>query len=183
MSQATRLLLVDDEKITREVYAEFLKEAGFVVEQAEDGLDALAKIDKNIPDIIFTGIVMPKMDGFGLIEALRKNIVTAKIPVVILSHLGRQEDEDRAHALGVADFIVRDRTSPKDVITRLRSHIQSTAYILAPQAGMHDADKFAQDMGINPNYLPAAKESGHYVLRLQKKEDGSGHFDAELIIA
>lgn len=181
MEKPMRLLLVDDDEETRRVYAEFLREGGFQVIEAENGLEALDQVNKDIPDIIFTGIIMPKMDGFTMVENLRKNMATARIPIVFLSHLGRKEDEERANELKVNDFIVRDTTTPREVLARLRSQLSSTQYILGIEARTHDGQKFARDMGLHPEFIGGAGEGQRYVLRVKQKHPGEKHFDAELI--
>ena len=69
---ALKILLVDDDETIRGMYDDIFKKEGFEVFEAIDGVDGLDKATKNIPDVIFTGIVMPTMDGFQLMEALKK---------------------------------------------------------------------------------------------------------------
>ncbi|MEP7162645.1 MAG: response regulator [Candidatus Moraniibacteriota bacterium] len=181
MDKNIRLLLVDDDEEMRNIYAEILAESNFTVRQAGNGLEALEEIDKETPDLIFTGIIMPKMDGFTLVEALRKNVVTSHIPIVFLSHLGRKEDEDRAKELGVNDFIVRDTTSPREVVVRLKAQLSATHYILALDSKSYDGQKFARDMGINSDFICTSGEGERYVLRLKQTNPQEKRFDAELI--
>src|SRR5665647_2104757 len=101
-----KILIIDDDTETRNMYVEVFKKNDFEVEEAVDGMDGLEKTLKNIPDIVFSGIVMPRMDGFDLINSLKKNPATSQVPVVISSHLGKAEDEEKARGLGAKDFIV-----------------------------------------------------------------------------
>lgn len=181
MEKTMRLLLVDDEEETRRIYAEFLREGGFEVVEASNGLEGFEIINAKAPDIILTGIIMPKMDGFTLVENLRKNMATASIPIVFLSHLGRKEDEERAAELKVNDFIVRDTTSPREVIARLRALLSSTQYILGIESTSYDGQKFAREMGLHPEFLCSTGQGQRYVLRVKQKHSSEKHFDAELI--
>ncbi len=181
MEKAMHLLLADDDEETRRIYAEFLRDGGFRVIEASNGLEALELINKEAPDIILTGIIMPKMDGFTLVENLRKNMATARIPVVFLSHLGRKEDEERANELKVNDFIVRDTTTPREVLARLKSQLSATQYILGIESTTHDGQKFARDMGLHPDFVSSTGDGQRYVLRVKQKNPGEKHFDAELI--
>src|SRR3989344_5882863 len=95
------ILVVDDDFQQRDLYIEFLRSKGFVVTGANDGQDAWEKIQKQKPDLVFTGIAMPRMTGFELIEKLRATPATASLPIIVFSHLGREEDKKRAKALGV----------------------------------------------------------------------------------
>jgi CheY-like chemotaxis protein len=82
-SQATRVLVVDDERHTRFVLREFLQHAGFEVHTAGDGLEAMRVVRERAPDIVVTDIVMPNEDGLGLIGRLRQDF--PGIPFVVMS--------------------------------------------------------------------------------------------------
>jgi DNA-binding response OmpR family regulator len=174
------LLLVDDDADTRSIYAEFLKEAGFDVQEAGDGLEGLEKANQIAPDLIVTGIIMPRLDGFGLVEALKRNVITAHIPVVFLSHLGREEDQLRSKQIGVKDFIVRDMTSPNEVVSRIKAMLNDTEYMLGIDPFNYDAAKFANDFNLNPDFLCSERENGKLVLKVRLREASSRKFDAEL---
>ncbi|MFZ1626420.1 MAG: response regulator [Candidatus Moraniibacteriota bacterium] len=176
-----RILLVDDDAETRDVYIQFLQKTGFVVEEAENGLEALQRIQDVKPDLIITGIIMPRMDGFTLVQALRQNIDTAQIPVIFLSHLGRQEDQHRSKELGVDDFIVRDITPLKEVVARIRALLTATEYIIAIEPGSFDAKRFAADMGLPENFASSEGVNSRYVLRLRPTDATSQRFDGEII--
>lgn len=183
MNRHKRILLIDDDKETRELYAEFLRAAGFEVQEAADGLEGLEKVNQIAPDVIITGIIMPRMDGFGLVDALKKNVMTAHIPVVFLSHLGREEDQKRAAEIGVKDFIIRDMTPPNDVISRIKALFASTEYLIGIDPFNYDAAKLARDFNLNSDFLCSEKEGGKLVLRLRLRDDASRRFDADLTCA
>lgn len=147
-----KILIVDDDESVRNIYVEIFKKEGFEVEEAIDGLEGLDKATKNIPEIVFTGIVMPRMDGFGFIDALKKNVSTAKIPVVISSHLGRSEDNEKAKALGVKDFIVRGMVTPKEAVERVKKVLGSGDYKLKINPTELDAKQLSTDLHFSDSY-------------------------------
>jgi two-component system chemotaxis response regulator CheY len=147
-----KILIIDDDESVRSIYAEIFSKEGFEVEEAIDGLEGLDKVTKNIPDLVFTGIVMPRMDGFGLIEALSKNVATSKIPVVISSHLGRTEDHEKAKTMGVKDFIVRNMVTPKEAVERVRKVLGSGDYKLRINTNELDATQLAKDLHFGEGY-------------------------------
>lgn len=175
-----RILVVDDDIETREIYVEFIRTAGYEVVEAGDGLEGLEKANQLPPDLIITGIIMPRMDGFGLIEALKKNVATAHIPVVCLSHLGREEDQKRAKELGAKDFIVRDMTPPNEVLDRIREVFSTVEYLIGIDPFDFDAEKLARDLHFSPDYVCPEKEGGRLVLRLKLRDSAERRFDAEL---
>lgn len=178
-----RILLVDDDADTRDVYTEFLTNAGFEVDEAENGLEGLQKINEVRPDLVISGIIMPVMDGFTLVQALKQNVETARIPIIFLSHLGRQDDESRSKDLGVDDFIVRDTTPLKEVVARVRTLLSSMEYIVAIEPGLFDAKRFAADMGMPENFASADGVNGRYVLRLRLVDASKRRFGGEIISA
>lgn len=181
MDKVIKVLFVDDDVDTRNLYTEALRSVNFDVREGNDGLDGLKLADEFRPDIIVSGIIMPRMDGFGFVEALAKNVTTAHIPVIFFSHLGREEDRERAATLGVKDFLLRDMTTPNDVIQRINDVLTAKEYILGIDPFNFDAAKFALDLNINPDFIcPEEKQGGRVVLKLRKKDGHAKQFDAEL---
>jgi len=148
-----KILIVDDDDSVRTMYVEIFKNEDFEVIEATDGLDGLEKAIKENPSIIFTGIMMPRMDGFAFVSELKKNVATNNIPVMMISHMGRKEDHDRAKEMGVRDFIVQGMVSPKSVVERARSLFKSGDYSLRIIPSELDAVKLANDIGINDAYI------------------------------
>ena len=154
MDKKIKILLVDDDVELREIYGEIFKNSNFEVFEAGDGLEGLEAATAKLPDVIFTGIVMPRMDGFSMIEALKKTVMTASIPIVISSHMGREEDRQRANSLGVKDFIIRGTTPPKEVIGRINAlftKIGGEYKIEFSTSGM-DAEKMIKDFNFNQDF-------------------------------
>jgi CheY-like chemotaxis protein len=140
-----KILVIDDDTLTREMYSERLQqEPNFDVVTAEDGLAGLDAMIKDKPDLVFTGIIMPRMDGFQLIESMKKDVNLSEIPVIISSHLGRQEDKDRAKELGIEHFIVRGENSPNYVVNLISSLLASpnASFVLKLTPGTYDYDLF-----------------------------------------
>ena len=152
MNKKIKLLIVDDDDNTRSMYAEIFQGAGFEVSEAIDGVDGLDKATKNPPEVIFTGIIMPRMDGFGLIEALKKNVSTSNIPVVISSHMGREEDQKKARELGVRDFIIVGYYTPREIVDRIKSLFAENEYKLKIIPNELDAKRMAMDTGMNEDF-------------------------------
>src|SRR3989344_8832442 len=95
--QKRKILIVEDDEITVNIYSVKLKDEGFDVLIASDGQEAWEMIQAGqIPDVIFTGIVMPRLDGVGLIEKLKTDPRLSSISVVMISHRNRLADRQRA---------------------------------------------------------------------------------------
>ena len=149
-----KILIVDDDDMMRDTYVKKFEESGFVVTGAKDGLEALEAISEDTPDVVFTGIIMPRMSGFDLIENLRKNVKTSRLPVIISSHLGRKEDLEKARELGALDFIIKDEISLDDAVERVKRVLgQRFIYQVAIDKTKFDARSLAEALGIDPTFV------------------------------
>ena len=103
-----RILTIDDSKTMRDMLMLTLQDSGFDVIQAvdgQDGIDVLAR-EKNV-DVIITDINMPKMDGYGVLEHVRKNPIYDATPILVLTTESDTEKKERARGLGATGFIVK----------------------------------------------------------------------------
>lgn len=148
------ILLVEDDINTNNMYSERIgREPEFNVIKAYDGIEGLRKLNHlfndNIPvDLIFTGIEMPNMGGFELIENTQKNPQFSSIPTIIYSHLGRLNDFDRAKKLGVNHFIVRGETTPNQVVRIIKEILldsHNSSYNLKINPNSEDYRRFVKD--------------------------------------
>ena len=176
----TKILIVDDDENVRNLYSDVFREKGFEVIQAIDGVDGLDKATKNVPDLVFTGIIMPRMDGFSLIEALKKNVSTSEIPVMVSSHLGREEDKRRAEKLGAKDFIMLGYYTPYEVVEKVRLLFSSHEYELRVISNDLGARKLAEDMKIKDG-LRCNKCDGELILSLKLADVKNRTFSAKLV--
>lgn len=94
------VLVVDDEAHIRRIVALQLRRAGFEVELAMDGREALDVIHERMPDLVITDCQMPRMDGLSLCEALAREESTAGVPILLLTAKGFELEEDDLRARG-----------------------------------------------------------------------------------
>lgn len=112
-----KILVVDDEEKIRNVIKEYAEFEGFEVEEAENGMEAVAKCKENDYDIIIMDIMMPKLDGFSAIKEIRKS---KDIPVLMLSARGEEYDKLFGFEIGIDDYVVKP-FSPKEVMARVNA--------------------------------------------------------------
>lgn len=104
---AKTILTVDDSRTMREMLKAALTDAGMDVIQAEDGVHGLEVLEGSMPDVIITDINMPRMDGFGFIEAVRSSGRHRAIPILVLTTESVGEKKDRARRAGASGWIVK----------------------------------------------------------------------------
>lgn len=102
-----QVLAIDDSRTMRNLLGATLRSAGFAVDLAEDGEDGLYRFDQTDPDVIITDINMPRLDGFGFIEAARKRQRDRVVPILVLTTESADELKDRARAVGATGWIVK----------------------------------------------------------------------------
>ena len=100
-----QVLLVDDEDQLRRVMKDLLERDGYEVIEARDGIEALDQVDRHAPDIIVLDLNLPGLDGYGVLSHLRSRRATERIPVVVLTARGDEENEVRVFEFGADDFL------------------------------------------------------------------------------
>ena len=117
------VLLVEDDSAGRRMYAEWLTQAGFIVNQAHNGLQALERAFESAPDIVVTDLNIPGIDGFELTRRLKSDPRTRAIPVVaVTGYAAFQADPGRAIRAG-CDAVLEKPCSPEDLESAIRSLI------------------------------------------------------------
>jgi len=179
-SKQIKILIVDDNVDIREIYAEVFRKAGFNVIEANDGMEGLDMAVKEIPEVIFTGIIMPRMDGFAMMESLKENEATSKIPVVISSHMGREEDREKAKKMGAKDFIFRGETSPNQAVNKIRALFANENYDIEFNRNNLDAAKLARNLNMDSDFR-CKKCGADIILRIKMSDPKEDFLKARLI--
>ncbi|MDD9726376.1 response regulator [Roseovarius sp. SK2] len=117
----TRILAVDDSRTMRSMLQQALAGAGFEVELAEDGVDGLERLETADPDLIITDINMPRLDGFGFIDGVRKGDRVSTVPILVLTTESGDALKQRARDAGATGWIVKpfDEEKLVQIIQRL----------------------------------------------------------------
>ena len=126
-----RVMIVDDSPVVRAIVGGYLRGAGFVVEEADNGADALRRLETNPFDVVITDLRMPIMDGFALLEAVKRKNVGPEVILLTGTHAHDMSSAIRALRLGAHDFLTKPPAGPDEVIVavdravekkRLREH-------------------------------------------------------------
>src|SRR5215472_10955895 len=125
VDEHVRVLFVEDDPAVADMYKLKLELDGYSVDLACDGVQALQMATGNPPDIIFLDIRLPKMDGLGVLEALRGDERTRDVPVVILSNYSERELVDRGLRLGALDYLIKSQTTPARVAGGVASWLRN----------------------------------------------------------
>lgn len=120
----SQVLIIEDDKFLTKIYKTKLEKEGIDVGFAADGEAGLKKMQTETPKVVLLDLVMPKMDGFQVLDHVQQDASLKKIPILVLSNLGQDEDIQKAKSLGAKDFIVKSDTSIQAVVDRLRPYLE-----------------------------------------------------------
>ncbi len=119
-----KILLVEDDEMLHGMYTQKFKNQGYEVVSAYNGAEGVELSEKEKPDLILLDVIMPKMDGFVALKKIRKNDVTAGIPVILLTNLGQEEDVKKGKELGANDYFIKANHTPQEVVDKVHSVLQ-----------------------------------------------------------
>ncbi len=121
MAEAKKILIIEDDKAMANALEIKLARAGFAVKSAGNGEDGLAILKKEDFSLVLLDLIMPKLDGFDVLEKLKEK--GRKTPVIVLSNLSHPDDERRARELGAVDFLIKSNTPIAIIIERIREKL------------------------------------------------------------
>ncbi|MEO8542228.1 MAG: response regulator [Burkholderiaceae bacterium] len=124
-----KVLVIDDSNTIRRSAEIFLKQGGHEVLLAEDGFDALSKVNDFQPDLIFCDILMPRLDGYQTCAIIKRNARFSKVPVVMLSSKDGVFDKARGRMVGAQDYLTKPFTKDQllQAVGQIGSHVPGDA--------------------------------------------------------
>ncbi len=115
-----KILIVEDDPLMRRLYQKIFTFEKYEVETAENGEEGLEKVRKIKPTLVLLDVMMPKMNGLEVLEKLKADPDTKKIPVIMLTNLAGQSDAETAIAKGAVKYIVKSEYEPKQVANMVK---------------------------------------------------------------
>ena len=116
-----KILIAEDDGFLQKMVTVSLEEAGFEVIKADDGKQAIQALEHEKPDLLLLDIMMPKLDGFGVLEHMKQKKST--VPVIIISNLGQEEDVDKCKKLGAKDYCIKSDMEPGDLVEQVKKYV------------------------------------------------------------
>lgn len=165
MSQQSpaKILVIEDDARTRNIFIDCLNSEGFCTIGAEDGLEGITKVQKHLPDLVLCDIVMPKLDGYGVLTALRQNPVTAITSFIFLTASVSKTELRRGMELGADDYLTKPTTAEellKAIAARLqkRASLRSWYATTSAQIASAPVTEKAKEVSKNQSIFPSAPE-------------------------
>ncbi|WP_456327755.1 response regulator [Archaeoglobus sp.] len=122
------ILLVEDDPFLSSLLQLKLQKENFKVIRAADGDEAINLLTKQglKPDLMLLDLILPKKNGFEVLETIRQDPSVEKLPVIIISNLGQPSDIERGKSLGVIDYFVKARLSIDDLVKKVEAEVKKT---------------------------------------------------------
>ncbi len=118
------ILIVEDEPTLQKTLSMALESEGYTVQKALDGEIGFKTAKETKPDLILLDLILPKMDGFEVLEGLKKDETTQNIPIIVLTNLESPQDVEKALALGATNYMVKANYDLKEIILKIKEIIK-----------------------------------------------------------
>lgn len=119
-----KILIVEDEQIMLDLLEKKLKSHGYEVFSARDGQAGLRLLkEQDNPDLILMDLVMPKMNGYSVMEEIQKDEELKKIPLIVISNSGQPVELDRIKELGAIDWLVKTEFDPQELLEKIKKQL------------------------------------------------------------
>lgn len=121
-----RILVIEDDRFLRGLLTQKLDNEGFDVSIAADGNEGMEKIIQEKPDIILLDIILPGIDGFEILKKVQADPELSRIPVMLLTNLGQQEDVERGLRLGAKGYIIKAHFTPAEIVDKIKAAVKES---------------------------------------------------------
>ena len=119
-----KILIVEDDTHVSKVFQIQFEKMGFKTVLGFDGEEAIKMLSSEKPDLVILDLMIPKKDGFEVIEEIRKNSEFLKTPVIVISNLGQETDKARALGLGATEYLVKIDHPIQDIVDMVKAYLK-----------------------------------------------------------
>ncbi|MFA6307124.1 MAG: response regulator [Patescibacteria group bacterium] len=119
-----KILVVEDDSMISSMYRTKFTADGFDVFIADNGVIGLELAKKEKPDIVMLDVILPQLDGFSVLDQIKKDEATKNIPVIMLTNLGTEEDKQKGEAMGALDYLVKASLTPGQVSEKIKQALK-----------------------------------------------------------
>jgi len=118
---AKKILVIEDDKFLRELISQKLMKEGYDIVEAIDGEKGIEAIKSEKPDLVLLDLILPEVDGFGVLAKVKEDPTLAQIPIIILSNLGQKDDIEKGLKLGAIDYLIKAHFTPNEIVEKIKT--------------------------------------------------------------
>lgn len=164
MGNQKQLLLVDDDPNLILLVRDYLEFRGFTVITAENGQDALAKVDAINPDMIICDVMMPHMDGYAFVQEIREKPETEWIPILFLSAKGQSQDRVKGLNTGADVYMVKP-FEPEELVAQVESSLKQASRLIRQKSRENGDQGLMIPVPTDVELTPTEMKVVHFVAR------------------
>ena len=120
------ILIAEDDAVLREVYTKKFTLSGYTIRTAENGEEAIAEVQKKVPDILILDINMPIVDGFGVLEKYPKE--SRPFPIIMLTNFGDEKNRERGEQMGADDYFIKSEMTIRKLLEMVETLLKAKQY-------------------------------------------------------
>lgn len=121
-----KILVIEDDRFLRGLLIQKLENEGFTISAAVDGNEGMEKIRIEHPDVVLLDIILPGMDGFEILQKAQASQELSKIPIILLTNLGQQEDIERGLRLGAKGYLIKAHFTPSEIVDKIKEVVRES---------------------------------------------------------
>jgi DNA-binding response OmpR family regulator len=114
------ILLIEDDVFLASIYQKKFEMEGFKISVSDNGEKGLADAKKKKPRLILLDILLPKLDGFAVLQKLKADADTKNIPVILLTNLGQKDDVEKGLEAGAVDYLIKAHFKPSEIVDKVK---------------------------------------------------------------
>lgn len=118
---AKKILIVEDDKFLRELISQKLMKEGYDIAEAVDGVKGVEAVKSEKPDLVLLDLILPELDGFGVLAKVKEDPQASQIPIIILSNLGQKDDIEKGLKLGATDYLIKAHFTPNEIVDKIKT--------------------------------------------------------------
>lgn len=118
---AKKILIIEDDKFLRELISQKLIKEGYDIVEAIDGEKGIEAVKSEKPDLVLLDLILPAIDGFGVLAKVKEDAALSQIPIIILSNLGQKDDIEKGLKLGATDYLIKAHFTPNEIIEKIKT--------------------------------------------------------------
>ena len=119
-----QILLIEDDPFIIDIYNKKFEESGFSVDVANNGEDALKKLEQKKPDLVVLDIVLPEMDGWEVLRRIKSTPELKDLKIIILSNLSQKKEVEKGINLGSIKYLIKAHYTPSEIVEEIKSLLQ-----------------------------------------------------------
>jgi len=121
---AKKILIIEDDKFLRRLITQKLTKEGYDTSEAADGEEGIKKVKEEKPDLVLLDLILPGIDGFGVLSRIKEDPDLVPIPVIILTNIDQKENIEKGLKMGAVDYLIKAHFTPGEIVEKIKAALK-----------------------------------------------------------